>query len=38
MEHCKVWNTKEWMLTLAVPEHWLGWPLVICPLVGFVCA
>lgn len=28
-EHCKAWNTKEWMLTLAVPEHWMGWPLVI---------
>ena len=37
-EHCKAWNTKEWMLTLAIPEHCLGWPLVICPLVGFTCA
>lgn len=37
-EHCKAWNTKEWMLTLALPEHLLGWPLVFCPLVGFFCA
>lgn len=37
-ERCRAWNTKEWMLTLAIPEHWLGWPLVVCPLVGFICA
>lgn len=37
-EHCKAWNTKEWLLTLAIPEHCLGWPLIICPLVGLICA
>ncbi len=38
MEHCKAWNTREWMLTLAIPEHLLGWPLILCPLVGVICA
>lgn len=37
-EHCKAWETKEWMKTLAIPEHLIGWPLVVCPLVGFIVA
>ena len=36
-DHCRVWERKEWLLKLAVPEHCLGWTflkrecsLVIC--------
>lgn len=37
-EHCEAWNTKKWMLSLAIPEHWLLWPFVVCPIMGFICA
>ncbi len=37
-ERCKAWETKEWMKTLAIPEHLIGWPFVVCPLVGFIVA
>lgn len=37
-EHCAAWNTKQWMLTLAIPEHCILWPLVVCPLAGLLCA
>ena len=37
-EHCEAWNTKKWMLTLAIPEHWVLWPLLVCPLAGLICA
>ncbi|WP_167958737.1 hypothetical protein [Anaerosporobacter faecicola] len=37
-EHCKAWETKEWMKTLAIPEHWILWPFLVCPLVGFICS
>lgn len=36
-EHCRAWELKEWMRT-AVPEHFLFWPLVVCTLVGLLCA
>ena len=35
-EHCRAWETKEWMKTLAIPEHLIGWPFVVCPLVGLI--
>lgn len=37
-EHCKAWETKEWMKTLAIPEHLIGWPFMVCPLVGLIMA
>lgn len=32
---CKSWQFKEWMKS-AVPEHFLGWPLIICPLFSAI--
>ena len=29
---------KEWMKALAIPELLIGWPFVVCPLVGFIVA
>ncbi len=37
-EECEAWGLKKWMLTLALPEHLLLWPLVICPFAGLVVA
>lgn len=37
-EHCEAWKLKKWMLTLALPEHGILWPLIVCPLVGLICA
>ena len=37
-EHCKAWERKEWLLKLAIPEHALGWTLLVCPVAGFVVA
>ena len=37
-EHCKTWQTKEWMKALGMPEHLVAWPVVICPAVGFIVA
>ncbi len=37
-EHCKAWETKEWMKTLAIPEHWILWPFIACPMFGFIVA
>ena len=37
-EHCKAWETKNWMKTLGIPEHLVIWPLVFCPLVGLIVA
>lgn len=31
------WEWKEWK-KLAIPEHFLGWPLLFCSLAGFICA
>lgn len=36
--HCAAWGLKTWMLTLALPEHLLGWPLFLCPLSGLIAA
>lgn len=37
-EHCKAWETGEWMRTLAIPEHFIMWPFLICPITGFLVA
>jgi hypothetical protein len=37
-ENCKAWQRKEWLLKLAIPEHGLFWPLVVCPLAGLLVA
>ena len=37
-ENCKAWQTKNWLLTFGIPEHWIGWTLIVCPLFGFVVA
>ena len=37
-EHCKAWERKEWLKTLAIPEHGLGWTLIACPLAGLIVA
>ena len=31
------WEWKEWR-KLAIPEHGLMWPLLVCPLVGLIVA
>ena len=31
------WEWKGWW-KLAVPEHFLAWPLIFCPLTGLICA
>lgn len=35
-ENCKAWETKEWLTSLAIPEHGLGWTFIICPVVGLI--
>jgi len=37
-ENCKAWETWEWLRTLAIPEHALGWTLLVCPIAGLVVA
>ena len=37
-ENCKAWERKEWMIRLAIPEHGVIWPLVMCPAAGLVVA
>lgn len=37
-EKCKAWETKEWLKTLALVEHWIMWPLVACPMIGVLVA
>ena len=37
-EHCKAWERKEWLIKLAIPEHFLGWPLLVCPFTGLIVA
>lgn len=36
-ENCKAWETREYMKT-AAPEHFIVWPIIICPAVSFICA
>lgn len=35
-ERCSAWQTKNWMISLGLPEHLILWPLVVCPLVGLL--
>jgi len=37
-EDCKAWERKEWLKTLAIPEHGLMWTLIICPIAGLAVA
>ena len=37
-EHCRAWERKEWLMKLAIPEHGLGWTLLVCPLAGLIVA
>jgi hypothetical protein len=37
-EHCRAWERKEWLLKLAIPEHFFGWPLIFCPAAGLFVA
>ena len=37
-EHCKAWERKVWLKTLAIPEHGLGWTLLVCPMTGLIVA
>ena len=37
-ENCKAWERKEWLIKLAIPEHFLGWPLIFCPIAGLIVA
>lgn len=36
-EHHPDWEWKGWK-KLAVPEHGLAWPLLVCPLAGLIAA
>ena len=37
-EHCKAWERREWLKTLAIPEHGLLWTLIVCPIAGLAVA
>lgn len=37
-EHCKAWERREWLKTLAIPEHALGWTLLVCPVAALIVA
>ena len=37
-EQCKAWERKEWLLKLAIPEHLVGWTLLVCPIAGLITA
>ncbi len=37
-EHCKAWERKEWLKALAIPEHALGWTLLVCPIAALAVA
>lgn len=34
----ELYSRRNWMLKLAVPEHFVMWPLLVCPLVSLLCA
>ena len=33
-----LYQRKEWMKNIALVEHWVMWPFIICPLAGFINA
>ena len=37
-EGSELYSRKNWMLKLAIPEHFLAWPLLICPAVAALSA
>jgi len=37
-ENCRAWERREWLMKLAIPEHVLAWPLLVCPLAGLSVA
>ena len=37
-ENCKAWERREWMKTLAIPEHGLIWTFIVCPIAGLAVA
>ncbi|MBQ8953861.1 MAG: hypothetical protein IJ048_07065 [Clostridia bacterium] len=37
-ERCKAWERWEWLKTLAIPEHALGWTLLACPTAALIVA
>ncbi len=37
-EHCKAWERKEWLLKLAIPEHYIMWTFLVCPIAGLITA
>ncbi|MBQ8556103.1 MAG: hypothetical protein IJ438_09570 [Clostridia bacterium] len=34
----ELYSRRHWMRKLAIPEHWVMWPLLVCPLVSLLCA
>lgn len=34
----ELYNRRNWMLKLGIPEHFVMWPLLVCPLVSLLCA
>lgn len=36
-ENCKAWQAREWMKS-AVPEHFLGWTFLLCPIASAITA
>ncbi len=37
-ENCKAWERREWLKTLAIPEHGLMWTFIVCPIAGLAVA
>ena len=37
-EGSPLYSRKNWMRSLGIPEHWVQWPLIICPLFGALSA
>ncbi|MBR1584954.1 MAG: hypothetical protein IJ662_05385 [Clostridia bacterium] len=37
-EGCRAWERREWLKTLAIPEHALGWTFLVCPLSALIVA
>lgn len=37
-EGCKAWDRWEWLKTLAIPEHVLGWTFLVCPMAALIVA
>ena len=37
-EQCRAWERNVWLKTLAIPEHALGWTLLVCPAAALIVA